>query len=351
MDFTATLLAWYDENKRSLPWRNSRNPYEIWLSEVILQQTRVEQGLPYYERFLKNFPTVFDLAKADEDTVLKLWQGLGYYSRARNLHHTAKIVVQDFGGIFPNTYEDLLKLKGIGSYTAAAISSFAYHHPNAVVDGNVFRFLSRYFGIYTPINTGIGKKEFESIANTLISHKFPADFNQAIMEFGSIQCKPNRPDCGACVFVAECIAYRDNVIHLLPVKGKKSAIKDRYFYYLYIEKGKEMALHKRTDNDIWKSLYELPLIELDSAVSMEDLQESDEWKRLFHRTKIVVQSCSEKIIHKLSHQAIHAVFIHLVVKKSDVFPSDFIWIKKEYHHTFAVPRLIENFLIHRLAKR
>ena len=231
MIFSKTLINWYSVNKRELPWRQTIDPYYIWLSEIILQQTQVAQGLPYYVKFTEEFPSVFHLAKAQEGHVLKLWQGLGYYSRARNLHTTAKYIAAELKGEFPNNYKDLLKLKGIGDYTASAIASICFNKPEAVVDGNVYRVLSRYFGIDTPINSPKGAKEFKQLAQELIDKKDPATFNQAIMEFGATQCKPQSPDCTLCPFTSSCIAFNENRIIELPVKIKSGKAKKKYFNF------------------------------------------------------------------------------------------------------------------------
>ncbi|EPR73210.1 A/G-specific adenine glycosylase [Winogradskyella psychrotolerans RS-3] len=232
MDFNHKLITWYSDKKRELPWRETSNPYYIWLSEIILQQTQVKQGLPYYDAFVTQYPTIFDLANASETSILKLWQGLGYYSRARNLHFTAKHIVNELDGKFPNTYKDLLKLKGVGDYTASAIASIAFNEVAAVVDGNVYRVLSRYFGIETPINSTLGIKEFKSLASTLIDHKQPATYNQAIMEFGAIQCKPKNPDCTVCPFQDSCVALQNQMVDVLPVKLKKTKVTVKYFNFL-----------------------------------------------------------------------------------------------------------------------
>src|ERR1041385_985871 len=256
MDFSQILLSWYARNRRDLPWRKTRDPYKIWLSEVILQQTRVQQGLPYYLAFVKKCPDVKKLAAAPEDEVVKLWQGLGYYSRARNLHAAAKMVVKDFAGKFPGNYEDLRKLKGIGDYTAAAIASLSFDERKAVVDGNVYRVLSRIFGIEDAIDSTVGKKIFSELANELISQKFPADHNKAIMEFGALQCVPKNPDCKNCPFVLHCYAQKKKIIHLFPLKSKKTKITDRFFYYLVIRHKGHIYIKQRTGKDIWKGLFD-----------------------------------------------------------------------------------------------
>jgi A/G-specific adenine glycosylase len=344
MEFSEVILSWYEENKRTLPWRGSRNPYEIWLSEIILQQTRIEQGLPYYEKFIAAFPTVYDLANASEDQILKLWQGLGYYSRARNLHATAIKIVEEYNGIFPDSFEGLIKLKGIGTYTAAAIASFAFNLPTPVVDGNVYRLLSRYFGIKTPIDSTIGKKEFNDLAIELINRKYPAIYNQAIMEFGSRQCKPQSPDCLHCPLNLSCIALKEKTVEFLPVKAKSIAVRNRYFYYLLIKDKNKFLLHKRTGNDIWKNLYQLPMIETDKPVKQSLLMKNEGWATLFKTNNPAIISSSESIIHKLSHQTVHAIFIEVTVKKLPAFPADYFWVNTKNYHQYAIPKLIENFL-------
>jgi len=272
MGFSNYLIQWYLQNKRELPWRNSQNPYEIWLSEIILQQTRVAQGLPYFESFLAHFPTVFDLAKASEEQVLKLWQGLGYYSRARNLHQTAKIIAFEKEGQFPKTYNELLELKGIGSYTAAAIASFAYDEAVPVVDGNVFRVLSRYFNVESDISSSKAKNEFTALAKEVMDSKQPALFNQAIMEFGALQCVPKNPDCSVCVFNTSCAALQMKKVQSLPLKLKKTKIAKRFFNYLvFQDANNNSVVNKRTSTGIWHNLYEFPLIETENIRSEKEI--------------------------------------------------------------------------------
>lgn len=267
MIFSKILTHWYSNNKRDFPWRQTKDPFRIWLSEIILQQTQVKQGLPYYEAFVSTYSTVFELANANESDVLKLWQGLGYYSRARNLHATAKYIANECDGIFPNNYKDLLKLKGIGDYTASAISSICFNEVSAVVDGNVYRVLSRYFGIETPINSAKGIKEFKQLAQELIDKNKPAEFNQAIMEFGAIQCKPSNPDCSVCPFNSSCVALQKNMIGLLPIKLKANKVKKRYFNFLvFVSTNRKTILEKREGKGIWQNLYQFPLIESDKSL-------------------------------------------------------------------------------------
>lgn len=303
------LITWYLKNKRDLPWRNTRDPYRIWLSEIMLQQTRVEQGLPYYLKFTNTFKTVEDLAKADEETVLKLWQGLGYYSRARNLHTTAKYVTHELNGEFPKTYKELLQLKGVGEYTASAIASFCFKEPKAVVDGNVYRVLSRLFSIDTPINSSEGQKIFAELAQSLISHEEPDSYNQAIMEFGARQCKPKNPDCESCIFNSSCIALKNKKVSELPVKLKKIKVKKRYFNYIVpITADRKTTLQKRPDKGVWANLYEFPLIETAKESTITDVVEQQEFQLQFSEYSDLNLFNSKTIVHKLSHQHIYTKF-------------------------------------------
>lgn len=341
MSFGSIIIDWYHEHKRDLPWRNTRNPYRIWLSEIILQQTRVDQGLDYYNRFVRKYPDVKKLAAAKEDEVLKLWQGLGYYSRARNLHHASKEIVKKYGAEFPSGYDDIRSLKGVGEYTAAAIASFAFGKKYPVVDGNVFRLLSRYLGIKTPVNSSVARKEFTEAAQTLMEDYRPELFNQAIMEFGALQCKPKNPDCEACPLKQSCFAFEKKSATLLPVKTKKLRVKKRYFNYLYITHKKEIHLRKRTGNDIWKNMYDLPLIETDRKISAQKLLRHSEWKKHFSDKKVTMLPAGYAK-HQLTHQTIHASFYHVTV--SSPFRINGIKaVSREKLGRFAVPKLIENF--------
>ena len=307
MSFSKILIDWYHENKRDLPWRNTVLPYRIWLSEIILQQTRVNQGLPYYQAFVENYPTVQDLAEAEEESVLKLWQGLGYYSRARNLHATAKTIVADFNGVFPNTYKDLMKLKGVGNYTAAAIASFAFNECVPVVDGNVYRVISRYYGNFTDIATSSAHKIFFEITLKLIDSTVPALFNQAIMEFGALQCTPKNPDCGSCPFQKSCYAFQEGCVDSLPIKTKKITVSNRFFNYLYVlDADDKSILIKRDLQDIWKNLYEFPLIETDSEANENLLK--IKIKEKYAQVTDVQLFTHESIKHKLSHQQLNIKF-------------------------------------------
>nr|WP_297307410.1 A/G-specific adenine glycosylase [uncultured Flavobacterium sp.] len=304
MSFSKILIDWYSLNKRNLPWRNTTNPYHIWLSEIILQQTRVNQGLPYFEAFISNFPTISDLANASEDEVLKLWQGLGYYSRARNLHTTAKFISANLNGFFPKQYKELIKLKGIGPYTAAAIASFAYKEEIAVVDGNVFRVISRYFGIFDDISTARTRTLFQNLANELICNSQPDIFNQAIMDFGALQCIPKNPDCLNCVFQESCYAFRNNKITDLPIKLSKTKVSNRFLNFLiYKDKHNFTILEQRTEKGIWQNLYQFPVIETSKTTSLKEIESI-----LNNKEAKITKLNFEEIIHKLSHQKLHINF-------------------------------------------
>jgi A/G-specific adenine glycosylase len=306
--FSKKIICWYEENKRDLPWRHTHDPYRIWLSEIILQQTRVVQGLPYYLRFVKNFPNIISLANAKEDRVLRLWQGLGYYSRARNLHAAAKKVRDDLGAIFPESFQDLKKLPGIGTYTAAAIASFAFREPVAVVDGNVYRVLARVFGIDKDTTTLEGKNFFFEKANELIDRQQPDLFNQAMMEFGALQCTPQNPKCDSCIFSRSCVANQNEWQNWLPVKTKKQVVKKRHFIYIVIEHRGRLLMKKRQQGDIWNGLYDFFLIERARSSKPEKLLlEYNEFKRLIP-TKI-----STRYKHVLSHQHLMTQFVWLKV--------------------------------------
>jgi len=344
--FSSEIISWYLQNKRDLPWRNTNDAYLIWLSEIILQQTRVDQGMAYYLKFAEHFPTVKHLANADNDLVMKLWQGLGYYSRARNLHAAAKTIHTTYKGTFPDSYEAILSLKGVGDYTAAAIASFAFNKPHAVVDGNVYRVLSRVLGIETPIDSAAGKKEFYKLANELIDKKKPALHNQAIMEFGALQCKPVKPVCPACPLNANCFAFAKMLVDVLPVKEKKTKVRNRYFnYFVFNHKG-TIALHKRIGKDIWTNLHDFPLIETSEALTEEQLLRSPEWKKMMGKSTFVVKSISTTYKHILSHQKIYARFIEILCKDplKNNLPKELLIIKDNDTHKYAVPRLVDLYL-------
>lgn len=309
MSFQEEIIKWYLSNKRTLPWRDTTDAYVIWLSEIILQQTRVEQGLPYFNRFVEAYPRVTDFAAATEMQILKLWQGLGYYSRGRNMLFTAKQVAGQYGGVFPVKYEELIKLKGIGEYTAAAISSFSSGEAQAVLDGNVFRVLSRYFGINTPINSNEGKKQFSELAKSLIHHEDPATYNQAIMEFGALQCKPKSPDCGICPLQLSCFAKNNNLIPVLPVKLKKLKIKTRFINYFLCQDGDQILVNERTAADIWQNLYDLPRIETLAEPSLADNEFFKLVKQNFG-SDVTAQPIMQ-MKHLLTHQIIYVQFFAL----------------------------------------
>lgn len=341
MSVSKILNHWYSNNKRDLPWRQTKNPYCIWLSEIILQQTQIKQGLPYYESFIENFPTVFHLAKANENEVLKLWQGLGYYSRARNLHATANYVVDELNGIFPNNYKDLLKLKGVGDYTASAMASICFNEPTAVVDGNVYRLLSRYFGIKTPINSSKGIKEFKQLAQALIDHENPAEFNQAIMEFGAMQCKPQNPNCDSCPFQNSCVAFQKRLIDMLPVKKDAKKVSKKNFNFLVIISNNEKTfLEKRQNKGIWQNLYQFPLVETEKEVTYKEfktlLKDFNLLKDLDFKVSLYN---NQPVVHKLSHQHL---FTKFWVVSIDGDLSKGVLYKDV--HNYPVPILIENFI-------
>jgi A/G-specific adenine glycosylase len=341
-NFGRALISWYNLNKRDLPWRDTRDPYKIWLSEVILQQTQVAQGLAYYNRFITLFPTVSDLAGAHEDTVLRAWQGLGYYSRARNLLFSARQVMDEFGGRFPGNYHDLLKLRGVGTYTAAAVASFAYGQAFAVVDGNVYRVLSRVFGIEEPIDSTSGKRIFSALAEELLDAKRPALYNQAIMEFGALHCRPVNPSCGPCILKDSCQAFSSGDVERLPVKSKKGKVRERHFNYLVIGDGKgKVLINKRKAGDIWQGLYEFPLIETAKSADADSLLSHPEIASRFGG-EFELKHVSGPYVHVLSHQRLHSVFYVMEAKEKLKVANGSARISEL--QTYAFPRLITRFL-------
>jgi len=337
--FTKNLLDWFDKNDRPLPWKGEKNPYYIWLSEIILQQTRVEQGLPYFEKFKSTFPTVFDLAKAPSDQVMKLWEGLGYYSRARNLHFTAKFIATELNGVFPNTHAAILGLKGVGPYTAAAIASFAFGLPHAVVDGNVFRVLSRVFGIETPIDTTLGKKEFNKLADILLAKDKPAVYNQAIMDFGATQCTPANPNCPICPMQKHCTAFSKKLIATLPVKSKKIKKRDRFFNYLVFKNADTVVLNKRQQKDIWLNLYDFPLVEASSLLSEKELLKHEVFQKIVGTQAFTIKKVSKPFKQLLTHQKIVAIFWEIELKSAlRVNDSSFFEVKQKNINNFAFPK-------------
>jgi A/G-specific adenine glycosylase len=339
MGFSSKIIDWYEENKRDLPWRNTTDPYQIWLSEIILQQTRVDQGLSYFNKFIEHYPTINSLANASEQEVLKLWQGLGYYSRARNLHFTSKYISKELAGIFPAEYNDILALKGVGEYTAAAIASFAYGLSYPVIDGNVYRVLSRIFGIENPIDSSIGKKVFKKLAIELIDDKNPATYNQAIMEFGALQCTPKKPNCESCPFRLECFALKNKMITELPKKEKKIKQRNRYFNYVVLINNDNIYLKERTAKDIWIGLYDFPLIE-----SLEPVSSFDLIKNEFISSELTLEKKSIEYKHILSHQKIYGTFWLVSSNKVKVFNTNFSKISLKEINNYPVPKLIENYL-------
>jgi A/G-specific adenine glycosylase len=344
MSFSNTLIIWYRNNKRDLPWRNTNNPYLIWLSEIILQQTRVEQGLPYYLRFSETYPTIESFANASEDQILRMWQGLGYYSRGRNMLKTAKVIQKDYEGVFPKAYADLITLTGIGEYTAAAISSFSSNEAKAVVDGNVYRLIARYFGISTPINSTLGKKEFQAIADELLDKNNAGEHNQAMIEFGALQCKPKNPDCSICPFQASCFAYHHQKINELPVKIKKLKIRERFFYFFLIKNGDEILIKRRDNSDIWAGLHDLPAIEFSERTGMEVLINHPQFTEWFNN-ETVISKTSEEIKHILTHQRIYARFVQLQ-NYNPLIIEKYGWlkIKKTEVSDYGMPKLIFEYL-------
>lgn len=340
--FSNNIIRWYRDHPRDLPWRETKNPYHIWLSEIILQQTRVAQGMPYYLRFVEAYPELKDLALAPEEEVLRLWQGLGYYSRARNLHFCAKQIWYDLGGEFPNTYSELLKLKGVGSYTAAAISSFAFGEVQAVVDGNVFRVLARAFGIESDIASGKAKKEFEALANQLIPVDQPAEFNQAMMDFGSRQCVPKNPDCGACPLKNQCEAHTHGLVAQLPVKINKTKVRERHIHYHVLTCGTAWVWKKRKSGDIWEGLFDFPATE-DSETQLAPSLAALKPEK--------IDAANKEYRHLLSHQKLKVRFSEWKLPKSAYSQlekicadQDFFLVEEEEIDYLAKPKLIVNYL-------
>lgn len=333
--FALSIQVWYRQSHRKLPWRNTKNAYKIWLSEIIMQQTRVSQGLAYYNKILKAYPTIDLLANAQEQEVLRLWQGLGYYSRARNMHYAAKQVVNDFGGVFPTSYLDIKSLKGVGEYTAAAIASFAYDLPYPVLDGNAFRVLARYFNDSTPIDTGQGKKVFKAYAEAVLNTEEPAEFNQAIMEMGAMVCRPKNPDCKNCPLNTTCLAYNEGDPVGLPVKSKKVKVNSRYFHF-FIYPSSDIQLMKRKGKGIWQNMYQFPMLEVESKLLKNEVGDILEGQ---FNVRLGKKIFSEK--HILTHQHINATFwtVNNEIVGDEYFKTDLAGID-----TYPLPRLIERFV-------
>ncbi|MDC6364253.1 MULTISPECIES: A/G-specific adenine glycosylase [Flavobacteriaceae] len=340
MSFSQEILQWYHKNKRELPWRNTIEPYNIWLSEIILQQTRVVQGIPYYLKFLDAFPTVRHLAKAPEEKILKLWQGLGYYSRARNLHATAKMVVNEHNGAFPNTYVGLKPLKGVGDYTASAIASICFNIPEPVVDGNVYRVLARYFGVGIPINSSEGIKHFKELARKVMNEEQIRDYNQGIMEFGAIQCAPKKPYCMLCPLQESCVALKDNKVDVLPIKLNKTKTRRRYFNYLvFLDGQKNTLLEQRKGKGIWQNLYQFPLLESEKELQVEEFEQILMEENRLPQYRSFSMYNETPIVHKLSHQHLYTRF--WIVETKKLLPDGISW---EQIVEFPVPVLIADFI-------
>lgn len=343
--FSGILLQWYAENRRDLPWRNTTDPYLIWISEIILQQTRVVQGMDYFIRFVDRFPDIRSLALADEDEVLNYWQGLGYYSRARNLHAASRDLMARFGGRFPESYEQVLSLKGIGTYTAAAICSFAWRMPYAVVDGNVYRVLSRVFGIDSPIDSPEGKKRFAELASGLLDREHPDLYNQAIMDFGALQCVPKSPECMFCPLKDKCVAYSQGKIDRWPVKSGKTIVKPRYFNYFHLRCGDRLLITRRSAKDIWQNLYEFPMIETQRDLEWEELVKEESFLRLFQNvTDMNLLKQYPVFKHILSHRIIYARFYEIELSGFTSAFSSCTEVRESELGNYAVPRLISLYL-------
>lgn len=340
--FTLSLLNWHEENPRNLPWKAHLDAYSVWLSEIIMQQTRVEQGTAYYLAFKEQFPTIHDLAAADLSEVIKLWEGLGYYSRARNLHTTAQYISNQLNGEFPNSFEAIKQLKGVGPYTAAAIASFAFGIPKAAIDGNAYRVLSRYFGIHTPIDSSSGKKEFQQLGDALLDKERPGDFNQALMNFGALVCKPKNPDCMQCPLQAECKAFAEKTIHLLPVKSKSLTKTKRYFHYLFIQHSDHTWIKERTGKTFWRHLYEFPLIESDHTLSPDEVLLAAEEKG-FLPESYTIQRIQEGLKQTLSHRHIHAIVLEIKAT-ANFSPEGYAKTPLKELASQPFPRILYNYL-------
>jgi len=344
MSFSKSLILWYQGNHRDLPWRNTTDPYKVWLSEVILQQTRVDQGLSYYHKFVDSYPQVQDLAAAEEDDVLKLWQGLGYYSRARNLLKTARIITEQYAGEFPSTYAELVKLKGIGPYTGSAIASFCFQEPVAVVDGNVYRVLSRVFGVKTAIDSTLGQKEFKSLALKLLDQNHPDIHNQAIMEFGALVCTAKTPKCQSCVFSQECYALKTKSIDKLPFKAGKTIVKKISINYLVFSTSTHILIKQRAENGIWQNLWDFPEIQSTGEIADFELQQRALEESESRKTNVISLETFGPFEHLLSHRKIKAHFLWVKVEKpfKKLLETE-KWVELKEYDSYAIPRLIERF--------
>ena len=343
--YSKTFIDWYKKNKRDLPWRNTKDPYRIWISEIILQQTRVTQGLDFYSRFIRRFPNIQELAKADQEEVLKLWQGLGYYSRARNLHEAAKSIQLNFQGIFPQRYEDVIALKGVGSYTAAAILSIAWNQAYPVIDGNVYRVLGRLFAVDVPCDTGKGRKMYDELAYILMDPKQAGLHNQAIMEFGALQCIPFKPDCHQCMLKDKCLSFDSGTTQKYPVKQHIITVRERYFNYFFILHKGNTFLSRRTKKDIWEGLFDFPLIETLYSMTYEEIRETETFKNLFYDTgKITFSLISNEVKHVLTHQILYAKLYKVTIQKENSCLKKYIKTPLGKITDYAVPALISRFL-------
>jgi len=342
--FSKTLLKWNDtENTRQMPWKGEKNPYRIWISEIILQQTRVQQGMEYYNRFIKTFPDIQSLTTTSEKKIYKLWEGLGYYSRCKNLIASARFIHNELAGEFPKKYEEILALKGIGTYTASAIASFAYNQPFAVLDGNVFRVLSRFFGEEIPINTTEGKKFYGALAQSLLDKKQPGNYNQALMDFGAVICKPAAPLCSQCLLRNKCVAFLTKKVSVLPVNTKSIRLKERFFIYLFVEYKKQFYVHERSGKDIWQNLYEFILIETKKLFVESSLTVNEEIIKILNQADFSIKSVSPKKTQKLTHQIILCQFVHIEIKKPFRNKEYFLVNEKELN-SLPFPKLIASYL-------
>ncbi len=348
MTFSQVIKQWFQNHQRDLPWRNTKDPFKIWISEIILQQTRVNQGLPYYYKFIEKYPDIQALATSSIENILKSWQGLGYYSRARNLHKAAKTIFYEHNGKFPVNYQQIRELSGIGDYTAAAIASFAFDLPHPVIDGNVNRLISRYFGYAEPIDSGKGKKFIKNAVEEVFDFSEPANFNQAIMEFGALQCIPSGPDCLVCPLNAGCKAYADETVAMIPTKKNKLKVSKRYLHYLIIRSKDRVLIQQRSEGDIWANLFEFPLIETEGPVSAEELINTPRWRSIAGSETVNVKYVSGDIIHKLSHRELVTRFYEIEVDESKGEPEKTLNIPVSQIHKYPVPRLIEKYLQDRM---
>ncbi len=343
-DIAPILLDWYALRGRDLPWRRTRDPYLVWLSEVILQQTRVAQGMDYYLRFAARFPDVRSLAAAPQDEVMKLWQGLGYYSRARNLHAAAKQIVAEFGGVFPRAYPEVRSLRGVGEYTAAAICSMACDEPVAVVDGNVYRVLARLFDVAEPVDTSAGRKLFAGLARAQLDTRQAGRYNQAIMDFGALQCTPSAPRCGDCPLAAQCLALAAGTVGERPVKQGRTAVRDRWFHYLHVVCAGDTFVRRREGRDIWQGLYEFPLVEMPEETDFLRVAATEQFRAALDGVPWHLVRSVALPKHRLSHQCIHAVFHRIETGGSAPRMAGFLRIPERSLGDYAVPRLLENYL-------